>query len=78
VEWYEQNTYYVVVLRQQLGIEEEISRRCEFIGHSIEEHLGTVILVLFVRTLLALDSRQTEPQHVDAIAQEHGFTTCVR
>ena len=71
-------TYNVVVLRQQLGIQEEVSRCGKLVGHSIEEHLRAVVLVLFACALLALNGHQAELQHVDAVAQEHSLTTYTR
>ena len=69
-------TYNVEEFAEQFSVEKEIGRRGELVGDSVEEDFWAVVFVLLVCALFALDSEETEFEHVHAVAEEDCFTAC--
>ena len=70
-------TYNVVKLGKQFGVEEQVGGCCKLVRNSVQEHFWAVIFVLLSRTLLRLDGHQTELEHIDTVTEENCLSSYV-
>jgi hypothetical protein len=69
-------THAVIKFREQLSIQEEVSRCGELVRYGIEKDFWTMVLVFLSSALLAFDGEETELENINAVTKKYCFASC--